>query len=183
MPISEAQLLRYYISPVKMAQRWGTIGNVTTTNYIYYVSIGQKFSSLVRTHLNTEYELLRKLYLWEVSRIDTNAAYTLATQFLSAVSIDVQAINRDGLVKILPFLPEGNHGAHFVPIYWVYWEKKEAVGQGSIASVEVLLPTKSLRQLDVKESRYILRRPIKISAFGSSQAKTNAPAQRPQSVR
>lgn len=106
-----------------MAKGGKGVGNITTSNYAYYVAVGNRFSSLVRTHLQEEYSQIQQEYLWPMGRIDTNVAYQLATQFLNAVSMDVKALNRDCSLSIRAFTPEGVHGAHFVPVYWVSWEK------------------------------------------------------------
>jgi hypothetical protein len=160
LPIMETNLEGSYINPPRMAQRIGAIGNLTTSNYVYYVSVGYKFSFLTRTGLESEYAELRKQYFWPMSRMDTNAAYQLAVQWLSQCSMDVAALNRDCHVHILANTPEGENGVHFIPIYWVYWVKPDQEGHGSVASVELLEPTKSLRQLRVEVSKYILRKPL-----------------------
>jgi hypothetical protein len=95
-----------------------------------------------------------------MSRLDTNAAFILATELLSAAAMDVDALNRDGRVNVLAFTPEGEHGAHFVPVYWVYWMPKDFSRNGSIATVQLFIPTRLVLQLRVERSKYILRRPL-----------------------
>jgi hypothetical protein len=75
LPITETNLIEAHIAPPRMAKIG--IGNITTSNYVYYVSVGNKFSFLVRTHLQGEYNQLQKQYLWPMGRMDTNAAYQL----------------------------------------------------------------------------------------------------------
>ncbi|MBI3853269.1 MAG: hypothetical protein HY298_23715 [Verrucomicrobia bacterium] len=177
LPITRENLLAAYVSPPSMSQYIGAIGNITTSNYVYYVSVGRKFSFLTRTHLAEEYAQLKSQYLWPVGRMDTNAAYAVATQLLAAVSMDVKALNRDCGVRIAAFTPEGKTGAHFVPVYWVDWVKGNG-GEGSVASIELLLPTKTVRQLHVTESEYILRRPLEILDLDKLLSQTNTPATR-----
>ena len=162
LPIVEADLVAKYIPALPIAQRARIVGNISTSKYTYYVSIDNKFSFLERTGLSREYERLRQQYLWPISRLDTNAAITLATQLLSSVSMDVDALNREGRVNVLAFTPEGEHGAHFVPIYWVYWMPKDASRNGSIATVQLFIPTRLVLQLRVEQSKYILRRPVPV---------------------
>lgn len=178
LPITESNLVSCYIPPPHMAQRLGAIGNLTTANYTYYFSIGNKFSFLTKTGLEKDYAKLRKDYLWPLSRMDTNAAYQLAVKFLSEASMDVRSLNKDCNVHILPFTPEGDAGKHFVPAYWIYWSKPEQEGHGSTASVELFAPTKSILQLRVEDSQYILRQPLQITNvdFLLSQPKGDAPA-------
>ena len=175
LPITRTNLLEAYITPPRMAQGMRAIGNITTSNYTYYVSVGNKFSFLVRTHLEQEYNELKAQHLWPMSRMDTNAAYQLATQFLAAASMDVKGLNRDCNVHIRAFTPEGNTGKHFVPVYWVYWAAKGQEGHGTAASVELLAPTKTIRQMHVNESKYILRKPLEITNLDFLLSQTNAP--------
>jgi hypothetical protein len=162
LPIVESDVIAKYVPGLPIAQKTRIVGNISTSNYTYYVSIDNKFSFLERTGLNEEYERLKQQYLWPVSRLDTNAALTLATQLLSSASMDVDSLNREGRVKVMAFTPEGKGGAHFVPIYWVYWMPKDFSRNGSIASVQLLFPTRLVLQMRVEKSKYILRRPLPI---------------------
>ena len=176
LPITEASLTASYITPPRMAQRIGAIGNVTTANYTYFCSVGNKFSYLTKTDLEHDYPRMRKESLLPMSLMNTNAAYQLATQFLAAASMDVTALNRDCHVHILAFTPEGEQGKHFVPVYWVYWTPPEQEGHGSVASVELFEPTKTVRQLRVEDAKYILRSPLQITNLDYLLSQTNASA-------
>jgi len=149
-------------------------GSVTTSNYIYYMTVGSKFSFLERTRLAEEQERVEKQYLWPISRIDTNAAYQTAEKLLVAASIDVQALNRDCIAQILPLIPDGEEEKHFVPIYTVYWMKQDQAG--SIAEIEFVEPTKTILQMHVMKSEYILRKPLMITNVDFLFSQTNAPA-------
>jgi hypothetical protein len=164
LPIRRMNLVASYITPPRMAQSMGAIGNITTSNYVYYISVGNRFSFLTRECLEHEYSDLRSRYLWPTNLMDTNAAYQMATQFLAAVSMDVRGLDRDCTIRVDAFMPEGRNAGHFVPIYWVYWITK---GQGTVALVELLLPTRTIRQLRVNSPRYILRKPLKIENLES----------------
>jgi hypothetical protein len=59
--------------------------------------------------------------------------------------------------------PEGVNGSHFVPQYRVYWTAKGMKKGGSVAGVEFLEPTKSLTQLYVDKTQYILRPPLQVT--------------------
>ena len=133
------------------------------TNLIYYFSICNKFSFLTKVDIEKEYGELRKQYLWPVNRMDTNMAYNIATQWLSMVSMDVKALTRDCNVHIEAYAPEGKNGQHFVPIYWVYWVKPEQEGRRNSASVELFEPTKTILQLRVEDSEYILRKSLQVT--------------------
>jgi hypothetical protein len=179
LPITETNLVSCYIPPPRMAQRLSAIGNLTTSNYTYFFSVGNKFSFLTKTGLQKDYPKLQRDYLWPMSRMDTNAAYQLAVKWLSEASMDVSALNKDCKVHILAFTPEGDGGKYFVPVYWVYWSKPEQEGHGSTASVELFEPTKTIRQLRVEDSKYILRQSLQITNLDFLLSQTNASMGRP----
>jgi len=174
LPITESGLIAKYVTAPRIAQRLQAIGSITTSNHTYYFSVGNKFSYLVRQNLEKEYFRLGNEYLWPMSQLDTNAAYRSATQLLAAASIDVDALNRDCKVRIQAFTPEGKAGKHFVPVYWVYWVAPGQEGRGNTASIELLLPTKTILQMYVNNSEYILRKPLEITNLDFLLSLTNA---------
>lgn len=170
IPITLSNLVSEHITPPRMAKIG--IGSITTSNYVYYFSVGNKFSSVARRDSNQDKNEIKAKYLWPIDHIDTNAAYQMATQWLDAASIDVKALNRDCMTIVRPWTPEGVNGRRFVPLYRVYWITKGTKNSGSVAGVELLFPTKSLQQLYVKKSQYILRNPLQVTNL-FSLLKTN----------
>ena len=168
LPILETNLVKSYISPPRMAQGLKTIGNITTSNYVYAPYAGHGFS-IVRTRLQDEYGQMQKQFLWPMNQMDTNAAYQSATQFLTMAAMDVKALNRDCNLTIRAFTPEGEHGSHFVPVYWVSWGN----GDKPVASVELFEPTKTLRQMHVTGPKYILRQPLQVTNLDFLLSQTN----------
>jgi hypothetical protein len=151
------------------------IGNITTSNYVYYVSVGDKFSYLEGVHQDADRRRWFEEYSWPVSRLNTNEAYQLATQWLAAASMDVAAMNKEYDLHIYPTALRGQGtNAYFLPVYWVTWTKG-AEGHGSVASVELFTPNKTLMQLRVEDSKYILRRPLQITNLDNLLLQTNAP--------
>jgi len=177
LPITQTNLVEAYISPPRMSQALGTFGTVTTSNYTYYVSVANKFSFLTRRNLQSDHEKLKAQYLWPMSRLNTNAAFQLATQLLAAASMDVKGLQRDCTVRIRALTPEGPDGKHFVPVYWITWESKRPEGMGSGASVELFEPTREIRQLHVLSPEYILRAPLEVQNLDSLLSQTNAAPQ------
>jgi hypothetical protein len=173
-PIADADLVGRFINPFGYARVKKAIGNVTTRNYAYYVSQGNKFSYLEGTHQDEDCRRFQRLYTWPASRIDTNQAYQLATQWLIAVSMDVGALNRECSVVVRPerdyvHPPQGK----FVPVYYVYWRKVGTDG-GAAADVRVFTPTKTLLQLRVEDPKYILRAPLLFTNLQYLLSRTNA---------
>jgi hypothetical protein len=175
LPITEASVVESFIPPPRIAQGMKSVGTITTSNYFYGVSVGKKFSCLNKTRSESEYPQLQRDYLWPMAKMDTNGAFQLATQWLNAISVDVQSLNRDCPVIIRAWTPEGKKGAHFVPVYWVVWANKPA-GEGSVASVELFAPTKTIRQLAINDSKYILRNPLVFTNLTELLSQSNAPA-------
>jgi hypothetical protein len=69
-------------------------------------------------------------------------------------------------------LLEGANGKHFVPLYWVYWSERQKGERGG-ASVELCLATKTLLQMHVNKSDYILRQPLQIENLDFLLSQTN----------
>lgn len=173
LPIEQHDIVYSFVAPPAIAQMMGIVGSITTTNYVYFMAKGNKFSSLERTDLHRERDALAAQYWWPISRIDTNSALELAIEFLKAASADVAALQRDCSVHVLPFQPRGSNSQHFVPVYWVWWEERDH-GEGGIAQVEVLMPTRSIRQLSVNRADYLLRKPLVIKNAHQLLHGTNA---------
>lgn len=172
LPVSVRNITRLVIFPPRLAKNMQGLGSVVTSNYIYSVSCGYKFSGITRVRLQQEDDQLKAKYVLPMSQMDTNAAFQLATHFLSLASMDVTALNRDCKVHITTSVcPDYEH---FVPIYYISWVKRREQF-GNVASVEVFLPDKSLRQLRVARSEYILSQPVKISDPEFLSLPTNAP--------
>ena len=172
-PITETNIVRAFISPFGYAYAKKAIGNIGTTNYVYYVSQGNKFSYLERANQEVDCRKYERSYTWPLSRMDTNQAFQLATQWLAAASMDVASLNHDYPV----FIETDNAYVHppagkFVPVYYVYWAKAKK-GMGSAASVRVFTPTNALLQLRVEDPKYILRKPLVFSNLTALLSQTN----------
>jgi hypothetical protein len=162
IPIVRSNIVSYYISPPALAKGMKAIGNITTSNYIYYVSVDNKLS-FIEVHAGSSQEEpnghTAMKYARPLSSLDTNAAYHLATAWLSKLPADVEALNRDCRLAIREWRPHGEQGLDFIPLYWVIWTKQNR----PVAMVELFEPTRSLRRLRVEESKYILRKPVIVS--------------------
>jgi len=173
LPITNSDLTEIIIHPPRAARIVG-LGNISTSNYVYYISVGHKFSGLDRKNLEQDWEQLRKNYTWPISRMDTNGAFQMATQIMAAVSMDVAALNRDCRIDIQVSRPDdGLLSKHFVPDYWVTWFRP-GQNEEAVAMIEFLLPTRTIRQLHVNNWKYILRKPVKVQHADALLSQTNA---------
>jgi hypothetical protein len=187
LPITEADIVEAYISPFGISYVERGIGCVDTKNYSYCVSKDDRFCYLFAKGLDTRMEDYRTKYLWSKSRLNLDGAYQLATQWLADASMDVTAMNHDLHLIIKPDddyfrAPRGK----FVPLYDVNWCKKwkrtpgiveENHGQWEpVVSVQLFAPTKTLLQMCVEDSKYILRKPLIFTNLASLLAQTNTTA-------
>ncbi|HEV2327319.1 MAG TPA: hypothetical protein VGY56_00865 [Verrucomicrobiae bacterium] len=164
---------RLTIFPPRLAKGVQGLGSVITSNYIYSVACGYKFSGVTRAHLQQEDDQIKSKFALPMDQMDTNAAFQLATHFLSLASMDMVGLNRDCKVQISTSIcPDYEH---FTPLYYVTWVKRRE-RFGNAASVEVFLPDKSLRELRVTKSEYILSEPVQITNPDFLNLPTNAPA-------
>ncbi len=188
LPITESNVVHTFISAFGFAYTYKAIGNVTTSNYWYGVEHGNKFSGLTIVDLDRHCFKYQEQYQWPVSRIDTNGAYQLATQWLAAMRMDVKALNRDCKVKITidAFWNGLKPGEElqkntFVPIYNISWlsSNNQAENYGDVAYVQLFAPTKTLLQFAINNPKYILRKPVVFRNLatlfpGRALIKTNA---------
>jgi len=158
LPITESNIVKAFINPFGYAYAKKAIGNVTTKNYVYYISLGDKFSYLESPHQDELGRKFQASHTLPVSQINTNAALKMATKWLKATSMDVKALNRDCSVKVeLDNAYVHPPAGKFVPVYYVSWSNAKIKG---VASVRVFTPTKTLMQLRVEDPKYILRQPL-----------------------
>jgi hypothetical protein len=159
LPITESNA-QVYISPFGFAYAHRMVGTVQTENFVYYVSLANKFSYLEGTHQLEDCRKYLAAYSWPVDRVDTNSAYELATQWLEAAHMDVRALTRDCRVSatVDTAYVEAPPG-RFVPIYWITWIPKDG-SSPCAADVRLCLPAKALLQLRVEDPKYILREPL-----------------------
>jgi hypothetical protein len=163
LPITISNIVSWYVLPTTLQGRIPGVGNIASHKYTYYVTVGNKFSYLQRRFGDPAAQdllALKRQYTWQIGQLDTNAAYQWATQYLAAASMDVRTLNNDCSTTIRVWTPEAIAPKTFVPLYWISWGKEGQL----IAYIELLLPTRTLRQLRVEDSKYILRNAIVVKA-------------------
>jgi hypothetical protein len=166
-PIVASNLIEVFISPPIMRG-----GSISTSNYAYYFRLDGKFSGMDQRNLNSIWSRERIEFLWPMERMNTNGVFQDAVKRLTAIGIDVKALNSDCSVDIIPTLPEGPKGKHFVPDYWVTWTK----GGHTVVFVCFFAPSKTIRSLQVYDPVYNLRKPVEIKRLGEILRRGNAPS-------
>ena len=176
LPIMRTNLTKAFISPMGYTLRRQAVGNVTTSNYWYVVSRDYKLSEVSVANYDSRCLEYRVKHQIPIGQIDTNTPYQIATQWLAALSMDVQGLNRDCVARVavsphwndLAELGDQPHGKTFTPLYYVWWTPKNPprAGTGG-ASVELFLPTRTLISLTVNDPKYIQRRPLTFTNFAT----------------
>jgi hypothetical protein len=128
-------------------------GNLSTAKYFYSASMVKKFSTLDQLHQLETYHEAQSEYRWPISRLDTNSAFGTACGMLAKIEIDVSALNHDCTAEVITI---GGQGAYFIPIYCVIWRHSGK----RMASFEFLEPTLSIRHINIRDGKYILRPPL-----------------------
>jgi hypothetical protein len=167
LPLTESNIVQSYISPFGLAYTDKAIGNVTSRRYWYMANANWKFSGLTIANLSGVCASYARQYRWQSDRLNTNAAYSMATQWLAAASMDVSGLNRDCVMHAVP-APHWNRfkldtaftNATFTPIYYVYWIPRQSTNGFGAAEVELFAPEKVLLTLRMEDPKYILRPPL-----------------------
>jgi len=166
LPITTSNLTHAFIGSFGFNYQFGGVGNITTTNYWYFVKGNNKLSDVTIANIDGHCREYSEKYQWSVRRLDTNAAFQLATQWLAATKMDVETLCRDCVIHIDvdPFWNNVRLGQlpkkKFVPIYYIWWNPMGGESDLGGASVELFLPTKTLLSLSVDDPKYILRAPV-----------------------
>jgi hypothetical protein len=185
LPIKRSDLLEKRVNTPFWADHTGQFGFVSTSNYYYYASAGDKLNCIIPNFgtddvLRPAYmESLRRRYVSPRTQMDTNAAYEMATQWLSKADMDIQALEHDAeKVDISAW----EIGGKFVPIYVVRWQQLAAHRGDNglskyepIASVHFIAPQCQLLQMDVNQTKYIKRKPVTVADRYSLLQKTDDP--------
>jgi len=167
LPLTESNIVRSYIPTFGYAYINKSVGNVESRRYTYIAGKAWRFSTLTIANMSGVCASYARQYRWPSDRLDTNAAYNLATQWLAAVSMDVAGLNRDCVMHAVP-TPHWNRfrlntpftNTTFTPIYYVYWVPRQTTNGFAVAAVELFAPDKTLLHLSVQEPEYILRKPL-----------------------
>ncbi len=149
------------------ALKIGLSGQITTTNFKFAFAQGRLRQVVRLSEPDVEYysRNLDKL-VGQLSLIDTNGAYKLATQWLATVGVDVPALERQfgHSVNQLLYSPRGATNAVLLPLYYVGFgtnnsPKWKPASYDPAVEVEILGTTKELQDLEINDTSFS-RRPL-----------------------
>jgi hypothetical protein len=169
LPITKSNVVGVMIAPPAAFINASMLGNIDTSNYGYFFTVGRTISGVDQKHLAETWREIKRKYTWPISRLDTNAALRSAAQIMAAAGMDVDGLNLDCKIDIRASMTEGEHGKHFVPDYWVVWRRFGT----NTSFLEFLEPTKMVRQFHVYDARYVLRKPVDIPNLNDLLKQTN----------
>jgi hypothetical protein len=187
LPITSSNLTHSFIAPFGYTYVRKRLGNITTTNYSYNIGTDFKFSNLTVADYDDRCIEYCKKFQWPTARLDTNAPYPIATQWLAAVHVDVARLNLDCdvHVDVSPYWNDVELGEvpkeNFTPIYCVWWSPKGSSAKTGGALVELFLPVQTLLQITVDNPKYVLRPPVVFTNLaalfpGTAEITTNKPS-------
>jgi len=178
-PLRASDLTEVSMGSPFISERLGRFGSVATEDFTYSAAMGNKLSVIGKNFRSQDegryLASLKTKYALPKIQINTNAAYMLATQWLSAISVDVKALERDFKIRIKPW----DLGNQFVPLYEVAWIKDNNPAEGAAALVEVLEPERVMKSLAVYKAEYIKREPLSVANREKLLSQTNALESKP----
>jgi hypothetical protein len=156
LPITRRSLTECFLAPSEIARQFGCLGSFRTKRFSYGFDKGQHLcyiTRLVEEPNKSLYERYKSLAIGE-SAVNTNGAFTLATQWLAKAFVDVPRLNRSSTISVEPVKILDIT----VAIYDVSWR----AGSRQLAEVVLVEPTAQLRSLEIKDPQYIQRPSIPI---------------------
>jgi hypothetical protein len=154
LPITTNSLAGVFICSPYVANRFGALGNLHTTNYSYAFGRGRHLSTITRLPKDKSgRNPHEKFKPWSIkaSEVNTNAAYKLATQFLANAFVDLLSLSNSSVtvrpVTILNMTTS---------VYRIEWHQNKK----TLVEVGLAEPNKELWKLHVEDAQYILRPPI-----------------------
>ncbi len=167
LPLSKSNLRRTAIETPFISRSLGTLGSISTSKYVYAAASGNKLSIVSALYDDDEpgylYSLKTRFTLTR-SRMDTNTPYRLATNWLAAFSVDIAELERD--YDLLVFAWDLNQQL-IVPLYTVRWTRRGSPTE-VVTAVELELPGRTLRRIEVKKSELLRRQPFRTRKNGKT---------------
>jgi hypothetical protein len=157
LPLTAESLKEKFVAPPHLATGFGALGSLRTTNFSYGFGKGRHLSYIMRLPKDkSNRPLYDRLKPWAIdpARVDTNAAYMMATQFLVNAFVDLPRLS-SAKVSIEPMTVLDMTTC----IYTVEWQR----GGNPIALVTLAKPKAELWTLRVEDPELILRPALSVN--------------------
>ena len=150
----------------------GVGGSILTSNYVYSFRKGQVEWIQKIGWANKINPPLTNTTAWtyQISLIDTNGAYTLATQWLSALSIDVRKLEGQYPAHVFQSTVPGINGDQSnleekeripIPLFEISWSQQSPpYNPTAPVRVKILGTTKELLQLSIRDVAFFTQAPL-----------------------
>lgn len=156
LPLTLESLTEKFTTPPRVAVRFGTLGSLRTTNYSYGFGEGRHLCYVTRLPKDKSnrslYERMKPRAI-DPSAVNTNAAYSMATQFLARAFVDLPKL-AGAKLSIYPMTIL----KMTTSVYTVEWQR----GGSPLAEVRFDQPKAELWSLRVEDPALILRKPLEL---------------------
>src|ERR1035437_1027291 len=105
-PISTNLLKEVFVTSPYLAEHFGILGSLATTNFSYGFGKGKHLCYITRIIKGTnpyDYDN-NKPYAIDSSLVNTKEAYSMATQFLTKAFVDVSRLSTSSIVSVEPWV-------------------------------------------------------------------------------
>jgi hypothetical protein len=163
LPISLGSLTEKLIASERVASRFGALGSLHTARFSYGFGKGRRLCYVTRLPGDgTNRAPYDRLKPWAIhpSQVDTNAAYALATQFLTRAFVDVPRLSESAKVSVHPIRVRNMTTS----IYNISWERDGT----PVAEITLAQPERELWLLRIEEPELISRKPFGIPNSNST---------------
>jgi len=168
LPVTTNALKELFFASPFLAERFGALGSLQTTNFSYGFGKGKRLCYITRVikgRNSYDYDA-NKPYAIDPSAVNTNAAYCMATQFLATAFVDVSRLSTSSIVSVQPWVI-----LHMTTSkYTVQWERNGK----QVVKVVLSPPKAELWTLRVEDPSLILRKPLVLSNLDFLLSQTNA---------
>lgn len=166
LPLRAESMSEVFITPPRLASKFGAIGSLRTTNYSYGFGRGRHLSYITRLPKDkSNRSLYDRMKPWSIdpAAVDTNAAYMTATQILGKAFVDLTKLSTVKIsvspITILDMTTS---------VYTAGWRR----GDEPIAQVTFDQKKGELWSLRVEDPTCILRNPLLLTNLESSILQT-----------
>lgn len=171
LPITTNSLSELFVTSPHLAERFGALGSLRTTNFSYGFGKGKHLCYITRIIKGTnpyDYDA-NKPYAIDPSAVNTNAAYSMATQFLAKAFVNLSCLSTSSVVSVRPWVI-----LHMTTSkYTLQWERNGR----PVVKVVLSPPKAELWTLRVEDPNLILRKPLEITNLDYLLSQTNAHVQ------
>jgi hypothetical protein len=158
LPITEPALKEIFVAEPQLADRFGALGSLRTTNFSYAFGKGKRLSYV--TSLQSEVPMLRPERhdppRIEPPEVNTNYAYRVATQLLARAYVDVPRLLQCSDVSINTWKTPDRAACKCT----VEWELSNGK---PVAEVTLVMPDARLGRLRIENPELILRPPLRVT--------------------